>query len=456
MRRVHPGFTKRARCLLAAGVAAVICGAALSEQELVRGGAFAAIVPIVAAVVVGRERLTISSTRRLEPARSTVGERAIVQLTVTSRSALPTSTLMLEDTLPGQARGRARFVLDRLSPHQTRTVGYRLPELPRGEHSVGPLHIRLTDPFGLIDRTRSFTARSKLLVTPRVELLNRGSTSLVAGFGDGVASAYIGSNGVDDHTTREYRDGDDLRRIHWRLTARAGTLMVRQDEQPAPSDIMLALDLRFSAHPRWGSAAGEPGESASFEWLVSAAASIGCHLIGDHRPVTILDAPQQPGGIRFTRRDDVLTYLALSQPRQDVHVSEMVDRMAAGADHSMTIALLAGLDETTAQRMVEKARGRGRSLAIVIDVDSYDLLGQESAADPGRAGSAGTDNAEVAGAAEIGSTAGGVWEPSSALLQSCGLLRAAGWAVAIAGPGESVTSVWSRLVGQPAQLGGLR
>ncbi|SOD74337.1 uncharacterized protein DUF58 [Jatrophihabitans sp. GAS493] len=451
MKRVHPGFTKRARCLLAAGVAAVVCGAVLSEQELVRGGAFAAVIPIVAAIVVGRERLTISSTRRLEPNRTAVGERAIVQLTVTSRSALPTSSLMLEDTLPRQARGRARFVLDRLSPHQTRTVGYRLPELPRGEHAVGPLHIRLTDPFGLIDRTRSFTARSTLLVTPKVELLPRGSTSLVAGFGDGVASAYIGSNGVDDHTTREYRDGDDLRRIHWRLTARAGTLMVRQDEQPAPSDIMLALDVRFSAHPISSSGAGEPAVSASFEWLVSAAASIASHLITEHRPVTILDTPQNVGGIRFAARDELLTYLALAQPRQDVHASEMVDRMAAGADHSMTIALLAGLDEATAQRMVDKARGRGRSLAIVIDTDSYGELEADSPPTAARPGSGGAT-------VEVDQTAAAAasWAPSAALQHACGLLRAAGWTVSIAGPGESVTNVWSRLLGQPELLGGLR
>ena len=419
-RRWHPGFTRRAHCLLAGGIVAVLCGIAIGEMELIRAGVLAAITPVIAALVVGRERLAMSSRRKLEPDRVEVGERAVVQVSVTSRSALAARNLMLQDTLPTYASGRARFVLDRLNPRQTRSVGYRLPVLARGEHHIGPLHIRLTDSFGLIDRTRSFSAQSTLLVTPRVEPLPGRTGSLPVAFGDGVATTYIGSNGVDDLSTREYRDGDDLRRIHWRLTARAGTLMVRQDEQPAPSDLSLVLDLRATAHPGAASdlAATRTGPAESFEWLVSAAASLGSHFIGAHRPVTIFDDPSHPAGVRFLSQSELVAHLALSRPRRDLTAADVAESLSGRGDRSSTIALLAGLDPATAERIIDKQAGRSRCNAIVIDTAAY-------AANDGERN-------------HYGDAAG--------LVQGCEMLRSAGWNLTIAAPGESVSDVWSRLL----------
>ena len=85
--------------------------------------------------------------------------------------------------------------------------------------------------------------------------------------------------GDDDVIPRAYRDGDELRRVHWRSTARYGELMVRREEQRWQDRAVLILDSRRSAHI--GS-----GPSSSFEFAVSAAASIGVHLArsGPRRP----------------------------------------------------------------------------------------------------------------------------------------------------------------------------
>ena len=72
-------------------------------------------------------------------------------------------------------------------------------------------------------------------------------------------------------TIREYRDGDDLRRIHWPATARTGDLMVRQEDRPAQRRAVVLLDPRPDAH-------GGSGATGSFEWAVSACASIAAHL----------------------------------------------------------------------------------------------------------------------------------------------------------------------------------
>ena len=60
----------------------------------------------------------------------------------------------------------------------------------------------------------------------------------------------VALHGEDDQTVREYRDGDDLRRIHWPATARTGELMVRQEDRPAKRRAVVVLDSRSSGHAR--------------------------------------------------------------------------------------------------------------------------------------------------------------------------------------------------------------
>jgi uncharacterized protein (DUF58 family) len=63
-----------------------------------------------------------------------------------------------------------------------------------------------------------------------------------------------------------------MRRIHWRATARHGDLMVRREEQAWHSSLVVILDERERAHHGSGAA-------STFEWAVSAAASIAIHYL---------------------------------------------------------------------------------------------------------------------------------------------------------------------------------
>src|SRR3954447_9413399 len=201
------GFTTRASCLLAAGGTALACGLLLGIVDLARAGVLALAVPLLSALVVLRSRVLIANRRKAEPARATAGETVVMHLTISNRSLLPTGSLMLEDQLPAQLRGNARFVLDGLMSRESRTVSYRMPRLPRGRYRAGPLHIRLTDPFHLIDVRRSFTATSGIVVAPVVEQLRRVDPPRSLDVGDDAGSHSIGVRGADDASTREYRTG---------------------------------------------------------------------------------------------------------------------------------------------------------------------------------------------------------------------------------------------------------
>jgi len=91
----------------------------------------------------------------------------------------------------------------------------------------------------------------------------------------------LAARGDDDLLPREHRAGDDMRRIHWRATARQGELMVRREEQAWHSSITVVLDDRARAHH------GD-GPASTFEWAVSAAASVALHYLRHGWRLTVL------------------------------------------------------------------------------------------------------------------------------------------------------------------------
>ena len=287
-------------------------------------------------------------------------------------SRLPTGTLLLEDRLPYALGSRPRLVLERLGGQRTSTVAYTVRAEVRGRYEVGPLVVRLTDPFGLCELSRSFSTVGKLTVVPTVvPLPNVRLAGDFVGSGDS-RSRSVAVHGEDDIATREYRDGDDLRRVHWRSTARTGELMVRREEQPWESRATVVLDTRRAGHR------GE-GPTASFEWAVSAAASIAVHLrhsgyrirlvTGDG---TDLDSTEQDG--------DGLLLDALAETQVGVanaSIPELVDRLRLRGDGGLVIAVLGGLSITEAE-VLQTLRASGTTcIGLFIDPTTWLNLGEQ-------------------------------------------------------------------------------
>ena len=271
LRRSLGALTTRGRSFIAAGVTAIACAFVLGERDLLRAGVLILTLPMLSALVVSRTRYRLSCTRRAEPSRLPVGHEAQVGIVLQNVSRLPTGILLVEDQVPYTLGDRARFVVDRIEAGGGREMVYRIRADVRGRYQVGPLLVRLADPFGLVELARSFTTSSRLTVTPPIVPLPHGRlTGSWTGGGDSRART-ISTAGEDDVAPREYRHGDDLRRVHWRSTARRGELMVRREEQQWQSRGTLFLDTRRVAH--WGD-----GAASSFEQAVSVAASIGVQL----------------------------------------------------------------------------------------------------------------------------------------------------------------------------------
>ncbi|MFD9501587.1 DUF58 domain-containing protein [Streptomyces sp. NPDC060035] len=272
LRAALSGLTTRGRSFLAAGVAAAVCAYVLGQGDLLRVGLLLAVLPLVCVTVLHRTHYRVAGSRRLSPSRVPTGSEARVHLRMDNLSRLPTGLLMLQDRVPYVLGPRPRFVLDRVEAGGKREVSYRVRSDLRGRYPLGPLQLRLSDPFGMCELTRSFSAYDTLVVIPRTETLpTLKLAGEASGYGDGRQRS-LALAGEDDIIPRGYRHGDDMRRVHWRSTARYGELMVRREEQPQRARCTVLLDTRRIAYRG-------AGPDSAFEWAVSAAASVLVHML---------------------------------------------------------------------------------------------------------------------------------------------------------------------------------
>ncbi|WP_406449196.1 DUF58 domain-containing protein [Streptomyces sp. NBC_00876] len=371
LRAALGGLTTRGRSFLAAGLAAAVCAYVLGQGNLLRVGLLLAVLPLVCVTVLHRTRYRVAGTRRLSPSRVPAGSEARVHLRMDNVSRLPTGLLMLQDRVPYVLGPRPRFVLDRVEAGGRREVSYRVRSDLRGRYPLGPLQLRLSDPFGMCELTRSFNAYDTLVVVPRTEPLPpvrlAGEAS---GYGEGRQRS-LALAGDDDVIPREYRHGDDLRRVHWRSTARYGELMVRREEQPQRARCTVLLDTRRIAYQG-------TGPDSAFEWAVSGAASALVHMLERGFAVRLLTdeghAARGEGedGFAGSTQDSadsaglMMDTLAAVDHSDGGGLSRAYD-VLRGGNEGLLIAFLGDLDEEQAAVAARMRQRCGGAVAFVLD-----------------------------------------------------------------------------------------
>lgn len=371
MREALGALTTRGRAFLAAGITTAASAAALGEPGLLRVAGLLLALPLVAALVVGRRRQQITLERHLVPDRVPVGGEAAVALVVTNTARSRAGLLLLEDQVPFVLGHRPRFLLDGMAENERHELAYAVrPEL-RGRYELGPLRVRVDDPFGMVRLTRSFHSTAPLTVTPPVTPLPAISLpGGPSGSGDRRTRSFaLGS--AEDLTVRDYRRGDDLRRVHWRSSARLGELMVRREEQPWEARATVLLDDRAAAHR--GTGAG-----SSFEAAVRVVASVGCHLADAGYAVGLVTATgSQHGTSAHVTHDrgragdthallDALSVLdTRAVPRWE---GSWLDDVGAGG---VLVAVLGEMTEDDRRLLVRLRRHAGAALAVVLDTPAW-------------------------------------------------------------------------------------
>ena len=370
MTRAWRLLTVRGRMFLVAGLVVLIVAMAASQRDVMRIGLLLAVLPVIAVILVTRARLRMSCERSVEPAQVPLGSPMKGTIVLSQEGRLPAGILLLEDAVPRELGNRPRFLVDRADLRWRRVVEYPLLGRVRGRFTTGPLTVRTSDPFGLVSLDRQFVATTEVMVTPRVVPLPAIRT-IGGGGNTGEARPHrIGVVGQDDALVREYRQGDDVRRIHWRSTARWGELMVRREEQAWDPSASLVLDSRAEAH------AGR-GMQSSLEWAISAAASMAIHFLDDGFGVEIYEAdgPLHISGTMgqhsSASAELVVNRLTDLKARSTTSLHYAVESAAIDRPGQLAVAILGRMTADDAHTVLRVRRNRAQGLAFLLDVDTF-------------------------------------------------------------------------------------
>ena len=265
-------LTRAGQGLLGAATILLGIGWALAYPTLVLLGITGLGAIAVAFVWVGvKPQLEVS--RYVRPQRVPRDDPAMGVLTVVNTGRRSIAPLLARDRVGTR---RLDVPLPRLTPGSEKETTYRIPTDRRGVHQVGPLELTRTDPFGLVRWTRRYGSTDAVWVYPRAHPISAVPSGHRRSL-DGPAADTAPHGSITFNTLREYAIGDDLRHVHWRSSAHAGTLMVKQHVDVSLPHTTVVLETR-----------GDLYDDDNFEEAVDIVASLVLAAAGSAYPIRVL------------------------------------------------------------------------------------------------------------------------------------------------------------------------
>ena len=148
---------------------------------------------------------------------------------------LPLGRGVVREHLPRALGGTGDLPLARAMPHRLRVTS-------RGGHELGRYSVIFRDVFGLFHLRRTLSDDARVTGLPVVGELTPQATAATGITPDGNMTATSHGVGEIGPIARPYASGDDIRRVHWRASARTGQLMTREEEPSAGQSAVIVLD----------------------------------------------------------------------------------------------------------------------------------------------------------------------------------------------------------------------
>jgi uncharacterized protein (DUF58 family) len=284
------------------------------------------------------------------------GDDVWIWLEVETTSAVPPPTLVAHERPGRLGERRVELASTWGGGHSAR---YQRTAVPRGRYAFEAVRLTIEDPFSLARAELEQGEPQALVVYPRLVALDRL-------FSEGGAHAQEGRRlllrrptGFELHSVREYEQGESLRKVHWRSTARRGQLMVKELEDAPRDEVAVLLDGDASAHTR-----------ESFDLAVRAAGSILLtHVQRRRRCALVVNSAARETQVVAAENDWRRALEALAGANADSRVPAFALLESDGGIAARSLELVvvtSRVDAPLVDRLVQRALSRrGVSLVYV-------------------------------------------------------------------------------------------
>lgn len=369
-------LTRRGWVLLVSGAVVIPSSYWLGRRELLYLGSFLVLLPLLALAFVRLRRIRLSVQHSFSPAVVSAGHPTMVEVRVGNLSSSSTAEANWRDLWSWHPFASEVARLPAFLPRGPRfdsrassaLMRYELIPPARGVFDVGPMLVDFSDPFALADGALVAGNSEPLTVTPALVSLADGIVSMSADEGPTRMLQRRALGGEDDLMTREYRRGDALRRVHWRASAHAGQLMVRQEEQRSHAEARILLDTRLSHYHD----VARPGDtnaplSEAFEWAVTFTASLGVHLARTGFLTQLIEtAPSQLASLEHPEEflESLASVILSSRPVEELSLLRGVQR--PDRSQGSIFAILSDPDAATVERLNAQRHAFDLAVAFLV------------------------------------------------------------------------------------------
>ncbi len=235
---------------------------------------------------VPRSLARLSASRRFH-SRAFYSEPVEIEVRLTNPSRLPILWLQLVESIPPELRaGPSINHVIHLGPRATRRFTYEVRALKRGYYRLGPLSMTAGDLFGFQESQASLQP-NYLTVYPRIIPVSQLALPSRLPFGTVASKQRLFEDPARPHGVRDYRLGDSLRLVNWKVSAHSDALLVRTHQPAISLETSILLNLNTDDYsPRF--------RQDGPEWAITLAASLASHLEAQRQAVGLISNGADP------------------------------------------------------------------------------------------------------------------------------------------------------------------
>jgi len=281
---------------------------------------------LIVSGVLGKATTSGLELERILPEAVEAGREFVVRLKVRNGKRLFTAYALNIDDCPYESPTKRPRTVSApvIGARRETTLRYKARIDQRGLARFSGVRIRSVFPFGFFEQWYTLEIESETIVLPKMGRLLRPLEHFAQGVNEEYAAAAARRGGEEEFKSiRRYRNGDNPRHIHWKISARKGEPMLREFEHRLERQVSILLDTYVKNDPLEGESARRLELAISFAATLvrdfsRAGYAVNLAFFGPEK-VVVSDA-----GGRFPLKQ-ALRHLAVAEPNREHDVNELFD-----------------------------------------------------------------------------------------------------------------------------------
>lgn len=197
----------------------------------------------------GRITKKINAYQSLEQRDYYVDEVLEVNSFIENDSFLPVPHIQIIDrTEEAISGGTAKPTITSLLPMEREIVCKSITAKYRGLYDLGPVDIEVSDALGVFTRKRRIYSNTPVKVYPRVHNIERINLKSMQSYGTLTTKQKAFEDNTSVSDIRKYSSGDNIKRIHWKVSAKKNNLFVKNYEMTGSAATYIFLDFKKNCY----------------------------------------------------------------------------------------------------------------------------------------------------------------------------------------------------------------